>query len=463
MAGQIRNKVGYGLSEALPVIAPAPIVAKRAPNTSDKAPIGQEWVNTVTNQLYFLTSIANNLANWILVEIGGGAGVFANLTVNPGPTALSTVGNGAVTIGNATNTGAITLVSGLGNLAINGAGNAISIGNDAAANLVIIGSTTAGALTTIFGGNGTGVGSAAILLQTAAAGDIQIGATTQTGAIYLGTSTAAAGSTVNIANGVNTGTQVVNIANGNSGATSTVNILSGVATAGTQTLNMGNGDSVKAINIGNGVSGNTILIGNGINTGAQIVSISSGAAAADSTVNILAGNGTAGTQTGNFVSSSRACVVNVGTGVGAHNINLGGTGNNIIALGNLQLGGSISIGTAMTTGTIAIGSVLSGLVSMPGPSVSAAGTTVVNNVRVGQAIYTGNVTGNGVALVLTLTNSFITTTCKMLLTASNNGANDAQMTIYRIKKLAGSATITLFNNGAAALNGDVHLDFFIFN
>ncbi|HSC25145.1 MAG TPA: hypothetical protein VLB80_02915, partial [Candidatus Babeliales bacterium] len=131
MAGQTRSKVAYGLSEALPVMPPSPIVAKRAPTSSDKAPLGTLWIQPTTaagvavNAAWVLTSIISNSASW--EDISGGAGLFTSLTVNPGPTALSTVGNGAVTIGNATNTGAVTMVAGTGNLAINGAGHLITI------------------------------------------------------------------------------------------------------------------------------------------------------------------------------------------------------------------------------------------------------------------------------------------------------------------------------------------------
>jgi len=256
--------VGYGLSQPLPLIFPVPIVAKRAPTGADLKQIGQLWIQptntagTAVNGAWVLTSIINNTANW--ENIGGAAGVFTSLTVNPGPTNLSTVGNGAVTIGNATNTGAITMSVGTGNFAVNGNGNTIHIGTDAAANGIVLGTTTNGATMFIAGGNGTGVGSAAIIMSTAAAGDIEIGTPTHTGTIYLGTSTA--GDTVNIANGVNAGAQTVNISSGASGANSIVNILTGNGTAGTQTANIVTGTRAGAVNIGTGAAAHQITIGN---------------------------------------------------------------------------------------------------------------------------------------------------------------------------------------------------------
>jgi hypothetical protein len=47
-------------------------------------------------------------------------------------------------------------------------------------------------------------------------------------------------------------------------------------------------------------------------------------------------------------------------------------------------------------------------------------------------------------------------------TAPASGAtNDAQMTIRRVKRLAGSFEVTLYNYGAAALNGNVSISFWI--
>src|SRR5690348_14483179 len=171
MAANQRPIIDYGLTQALQQVFPTPIVAKRAPTTSDKAQLGTLWVQPVNtsgsavNSAWVLTSIISNSATWS--DISGGAGSFTTLTVNPGPTNLSTVGNGAVTIGNSSNTGAITLSVGSGNMAINGNGNTVDIANDAAANTLVMGSTTNGATTSIAGGNGTGIGTSAIQLGTA--------------------------------------------------------------------------------------------------------------------------------------------------------------------------------------------------------------------------------------------------------------------------------------------------------
>ena len=88
---------------------------------------------------------------------------------------------------------------------------------------------------------------------------------------------------------------------------------------------------------------------------------------------------------------------------------------------------------------------------------SVASPTVTQNFlsNRGAATFTGFTTAANGVQVLTITNSWIVAGAPILLTVSNGGANDAQMTVARVKTAAGSATITLVNNGAAALNGDI--------
>jgi len=263
------TQTAYGLSQALINVFPIPIVSPAAnPTTSNLAQIGTVWINKSTNTAFILTSIVSNSANW--VSFTGGAGLFSSLTVNPGPTNLSTVGNGAVNIGNITNTGAITLNAGPGGLAIDGNGNTIDIANDANANTVVIGSTTAGAGVTILGGSSAGV-----TLSTSAAigATITLGSAAMTGPIAVGVSTA--GQAVNIANAVNTGTQTISIASGNGSANSVVNILNGTMTGGNPTFSMMSaGGQSGFVNIANGAAANSVVIGS--TTGAAITTIRGG-------------------------------------------------------------------------------------------------------------------------------------------------------------------------------------------
>ena len=137
-------------------------------------------------------------------------------------------------------------------------------------------------------------------------GTLTLGGAANTGTLTLGRSTA--GQTINCGAAINVGAQVVNIATGAAGADSTVSILSGNATAGTQTLNLGTGNRAKTIAIGDGIDGNTITMGNGINTTAQTISIANGASAANTTVNIMSGIGTAGAGTLAIGNNTRVTV-----------------------------------------------------------------------------------------------------------------------------------------------------------
>lgn len=112
MASAPQFLVGYGFTQALSNLAIIPIQAKRDPTTADKAQVGTIWVNVTTNAPWIITSVANNLANWLLLEVGGGAGNFTSLTVNPG-NATITAGNLAVTAGSITAGTTITAGTGI--------------------------------------------------------------------------------------------------------------------------------------------------------------------------------------------------------------------------------------------------------------------------------------------------------------------------------------------------------------
>lgn len=101
-----RNAVGYGLSSALQDLAPQPVVAQRAPTTSDIALPGTVWVDQVGNDAYILIEVVANSATW--AAIGSGAAVFDSLTVNgnitqtSGVTSLTTSSTTINSTGNAT-------------------------------------------------------------------------------------------------------------------------------------------------------------------------------------------------------------------------------------------------------------------------------------------------------------------------------------------------------------------------
>lgn len=86
----LRYKTAYGLSDPLLSVFPSPIVSQRSPSPNDGAQIGQVWVNTLTNQVYTLSSVEANVYNWAVSSTGGG-----------GLTTAHTDGGDATTLANA--------------------------------------------------------------------------------------------------------------------------------------------------------------------------------------------------------------------------------------------------------------------------------------------------------------------------------------------------------------------------
>ena len=86
---------------------------------------------------------------------------------------------------------------------------------------------------------------------------------------------------------------------------------------------------------------------------------------------------------------------------------------------------------------------------------SQAGATCTVNKNVFACTYTGFTTAAAASQVFVITNSVVTTSSQVILTVSNLGTNDAQMTLQRVEQKAGSIEVTVKNNGAAALNGNV--------
>jgi hypothetical protein len=398
----------YGITNALQNVFPAPVVANRAPLTTDTGyQLGTIWIHKALNDAYVLTSVVSASATWL--NMAGGGGSFSSLTVTPGPisltgtTTINTTGSATTSIGSTTGASGITELVGTGNFSLDG----------------VAGSTyTIGASTTT--------------------GTIAIGGTAQTGAITLGSSS---------------GTNIVNLGTG-AGAT-TVNIATGVTNA-------------KTINVGTGAAmANTIAIGG---TGANVVTIANTQTAGSIAIGTAMTTGTVsiggtGLQTGNFDLAP-------GTGAQAITLGNGGTGIKTISIGTAAVANVITIGstTASAATTIQAGSGTTGLSLSAGGNVqmapavnSVAGTTIVLNARVGGATFTGQTTAAAGILTLTITNAVVTAGSYILVSASNLGANDAKMTVSRVIPGTGTFDVILINNGAAALNGDVIVTFWVLN
>lgn len=268
---------------------------------------------------------------------------------------LGTVGARSITLGNSTSSTAVAITSGTGHitltstgtgdiiinsddtllldsdgvLELNSSAGVISIGNDDIDQNINLG-TDGERTITIGSSNG-----ACSLVLDCGTGALNIGVNTIAHTITIGNMTAATAVAVEVGtgnftvNGVGASTYTIGAATTSGtitiGGTAQTGTLGLGVSSGVMTTNLSTGNGAKTLNIATGVSGNTVNLGTGINTSAQVINIASGASAANSTVNILSGNGTAGTQTLNVLTGSRAGALNLGTGGAAHVISIGGS------------------------------------------------------------------------------------------------------------------------------------------
>jgi len=393
------------------------------------------------------------------VNIATGTNLLGSTNVN---IATGTAASGAktVTIGNID---ALTTINALGVAHINTAGTgATVIGSTATGGNVAI--TSAG---TIVVDSADALSTAVIVRATGAGGGIQIAPTATTASVEIGNVVPTVARTITIDGGT-VATAVADILNLGTGATSTnagasktvnlgtgnnllgttaVNIATGTTVSGTKTVNIGNADGLSAVNALGVVHVNTsgpgaTTIGNAAAGGAIALTTNTAVTIDAKTASYYKVTGAADLT---LQSTSGSIVVSGGEAV-----------SDAIFLTAPSGGVSISGGAAATLGNI--GLVNQQQAAAAGPSTTV---TVVNNSRVGSVTFSGYTQAAAATLVLTLTNSFITATSPMLAVAMNAGTNDAQMQVTRIKQGSGTADITIKNQGAAALNGDMVLSYII--
>jgi hypothetical protein len=216
--------VGYGLTNALTGLAPQPIIANRAPTTSDTAPLGTVWVYTAADEAYILTSVANASASWEAVT--GGAGVFSSLTVNPGPVNMLT--------DTATATG--------------------NFGTGAGVKTINIGSSDTTSQTTIYGGptGGVDINAQQVSIGSGIGDNIGIGGVlgNSTTAIYASGTGNLTLSAVNCTLDIDSGTGVMGIST--DASATTVNVATGAAV---KTLTVGSTNTTSATTVQAGTGG----------------------------------------------------------------------------------------------------------------------------------------------------------------------------------------------------------------
>lgn len=223
--------------------------------------------------------------------------------------------------------------------------------------------------------------------------------------------------------GSTTGTSALTLQSGTGGATFTFGGIYDVNATGAVTIDstggaisIGNGADAFAVNLGAGAAAKTVTIGNA--TGATSVIVNSG------------------TGTASFASNATDHTTTLGSATGVS-------------------------ATTISAGTGGLTLAAAGIIDMPSASDTQAAAAVTINANSGVGTFTGLTTGAGASQVLTVTNSVCTTGSAIHRSISNLGANDAQMTITRTTPGAGSFTVTVKNNGAAALNGNIILTFWI--
>ena len=86
-----KNLIGYGIGDALPQLAPPPIIASRDPKTTDhNYPIGQVWINqSAPYVLWTLMRIASNSASWRSMAPALGQATLVAGTVTVSDTSLT--------------------------------------------------------------------------------------------------------------------------------------------------------------------------------------------------------------------------------------------------------------------------------------------------------------------------------------------------------------------------------------
>lgn len=389
-----RAQSNYGYPNPQSNLFPSPIVAQRAPLVSDKAEVGQLWVDRSAQTSYILCDI-DSAGDAIWVTTPSGAGAFASVTVNPGDIDV-TAGDINVPVGDIT-------VGGAGNFGTLAAGDSAFTNDVAITNDLTV------------GGNLDVTGDVTIT------GDFDI---TSVDALQITSTANAAGAIYLQANG---------------GVLDTILI---------RNLQGTDPDSIEIVSTAGGLA-----LGAGLNTANAVQITATDAAggisldAGTGGIDLTALNGVitlaSGTGTISVGADAGSKIINIGTGAASANtISIGGAGANTIALGNTQTGGSVAIGAAMTTGTITIG----GTGAQTGnfilaPSTGAQTVTLANN-NGAKTINIGNgVSGNTISI-----GNGINTSAQIVNIA--NGASGANTTVNIMSGIgtAGAGVLAIGNN-----------------
>ena len=398
-----------------------------------------------TNDTTAMTPLKVAAALVASLPITGAAGSFTTLAAS-GLASLSgsatiTTGATALNLASDASTGAVNVGTGAG-------ARVITIGNVTGATAVAINTgtghftvTTTGAGDIILNSDDTLLLDAdGVLELNSSAGVISIGNDADAQNINLGTG--ASERIITIGNSttatqvvINSGTAGVNIGANAIAQTVTIGNQTGasavVIDAGTGPINIGT-TIAKVITIGNktGVSGTAIDIGTGNFVLDGVTNSTYGIGASTTTGTITIG-GTA--QTGDIVlgSSSGTNAVKIMNGAGA------GT----LSLGVVQVAGAINMGTAMTTGTITIGGtgLQTGTISLaPG-----TGAQTVNIATGGTGIKTVNIGTGAIGNIITIGTVSAAASLDLKVGTGNFTLNGNAASTYTIGASTTTGTITI--------------------
>lgn len=402
-------------------------------------------INIVSTDVMAITGAKNGASAVVINATNGGldlqctaAGAGEDLNI------VSTGSSVNITSTESVSDAVVLFASGAaGGVQIKSGTGGIQIGNQATATTLTLGNIapTVSRATTIGGGT----------VVTAAVTDtINVGtggATTNADSIKV----------VNVGTGnVTTGENNINIGTGTAGS-GTHAIAIGTGTGGgTKTITMGNADGLTTIvergilSFNPSTNANITMLG-GTSTGSlSIGNALSGAIIMQTAANVSLAAATAS----NFTVTGASVDLTLASVGGSVKVNASEAVADAIVLTASNAAGGIQL----TTGGGAIALSSAGAVSMV-PATGSVGSPTASqtiNSRVIVATFTGFTTAAAASQVFTIVSSAHIAGSGVLVTVANKGAADAQMNITRVNTTtAGTIAITVKNDGAAALNGDV--------
>lgn len=266
---------------------------------------------------------------------------------------------------------------------------------------------------------------------------------------------------------------------GGAGAFATVTAVTTIA-AGTTITAGGNitstGGNVAAT-AGNVTAGGSMTAGAAITSTAGNITATAGSVNAGTSLNATTtlAVGTNATITGTLAAGATTITgatgitgaltqnggaTNIGTDANANAINIGiGGGAKVVTIGST----TGAAHTLIQGGTLGVSFNTTGLVFVSALDDTQASPSAVSvlDATVGVAEFTGFTTASAASQVFTITNAIVIATSGILVSVSNGGANDAQMHVTRVKAGAGTFDVTVKNDGAQALNGNVYIAFWV--